>query len=102
MIWYKEELAVDNAPSGTITEIVGIFDPKGINIISVILRHISDSQSAIEISLYSHNPSMLRKEEPSKDDIYDRYAAKIIKLKSKYSYYESIKNAFRNIKEKQE
>jgi hypothetical protein len=45
---------------------------------------------------------MLRQEEPPKDDIYDRYAAKINKLKAKYSDYESIKIAFRNIKKEQE
>ncbi len=102
MIWFKEQLDVENAPSSTSTEIIGIFDPKGINIISIILRHTPDSQPAMEILLYSHNPSMLRQEEPSKDDVYDRYAAKINKLKAKYSHYESIQNAFRYIKKEHE
>lgn len=101
-VWYKEELIYNNAPFGSKTEIIGIFDPQGQNIISIILRHGTSTSSASEILLYSHNPSMLRQEEPSKEDIHDRYVAKVNKFRNKYSEYENVIHAFRNNQKTQE
>jgi hypothetical protein len=95
MIWYKETLLINDAPPESKTELLGIYEPRGEDIITIVLSYEDSDIGSISKVIYSHNPSMLRQEEPSKEDIYNKYAAKINKIKKIYISHEDLKSKLR-------
>lgn len=87
MIWYSEALTLAGQPSDCSITIVGSYDTKSSNrnIIEINLDVSYADSSPYAVILYSHNPSMMRQEDPSAEDILQRYGAKLIKLKNNIS-----------------
>ena len=85
MIWYNNKLILKDTPANIEVRLQGRYNRTGDNLIEILV--IADGYS--DILLYSHNPTMLSREEPQADDILYKYQAKINKALAKYkSFYD--------------
>jgi hypothetical protein len=91
MIWHKQALDLSGMPEGTSATLVGEYNIENTNLIEIYLS-VEQGGNVYKLLLYNHNPSMLAREEPSKDDVMSKYAAKIKKCVQRYKTYEDIKN----------
>jgi|6_EtaG_2_1085325.scaffolds.fasta_scaffold237777_1 hypothetical protein len=94
MIWYEKELLVKEQPEKCEIWLRGGYKPPGIGdpLITIYLsidNLVADS--IIGTTLFTHNPSMMRQEDPSRDDVLAKYNHKIVKycgLITKMTYQE--------------
>jgi hypothetical protein len=86
MHWYTEELRSPQQPDGAVLTLIGTYNPPGGNLPMITLRlHIEPKPGDTQIvkSLMEKNPSMLRAEDPSEDDIQAKYYRQVLKAREK-------------------
>lgn len=88
MIWHDELVTVLNAPKDSVVRLFGIYNPPELqaNCHAIELKaeiSFGPESTALIITLYTHAPSGLGYEEPTKNDIKERYNSKILKAKSR-------------------
>lgn len=75
MIWFEQ--TYDKGPTSIV--VVGLYNPPDLqnpkNLIEIIMRIEND-----ERVVYSHNPSSLSREEPSEDEVAQKYFPKLKKV----------------------
>lgn len=83
MIWHSEVVTVLGQPDNVTISLIGFYDTTGVksSIVELILQISSDDGVDKDISVYTHNPTMMRREEPSPEDVSQRYQAKVNKIK---------------------
>lgn len=86
MIWYDDSVTVKNQPEGATVQLVGTYElpshPTD-NIISITLSVTTLAGDIKQKVLYTHDPSMLAREEPAPEDVLTRYCTKVNKIRSK-------------------
>lgn len=86
MIWYTEELTCPEQPEEATLTITGIYNPPGSRQSMIILRlsiEPKPGDTLILKTLMEKNPSYLRIEEPSPDDIQARYYRQVLLSRDK-------------------
>lgn len=87
MIWYNKILELSGIPDNIEFRLQGIFDTSGGDIIKIIINNNANLKPVI---CYTHNPSMLTREDPQAEDILAKYQAKINKITNKFKSYQDI------------
>lgn len=92
MIWYNKEILLINQPSDTTSLVKATYNPPSedpsiplIMIELCIRRSNGDTTTKI---LYEHNPKMMLRESPDKEDIMAKYATNLQKSLKKASSYD--------------
>lgn len=88
MIWYNEQIDVQDAPAGSSVRLCGVYNSQEDQIDSAIQLKVEvltgPDDTALVFTIYSHNPRGLgHQDTPIAEDIRDRYAAKILKARTK-------------------
>ena len=85
MIWFKENCLIPQQPIGSSIKLIGEYnESKQLFIDSIIIYlEILLEDKKKQIVLYRHNPTMLRAEDPSMDDILTRYHPQIMRIKKR-------------------
>lgn len=92
MIWYNQPLSLVDMPENVEFRLKGYYR-KGDeqyyskDIIQIVITNNSDYEPLI---CYTHNPSMLTREEPNAEDVLAKYQAKINKITNKYKSFKDI------------
>ncbi len=84
MIWYTERLKVISQPNDSTITLIGQYNTpqSGRDIIEIIV-HIADGNDTDKsVTLYTHNPTMLKSEDPTVEDVLHKYHAKVVKIRS--------------------
>jgi hypothetical protein len=79
MIWCTEEISVPGQPAAATVRLVGSYSPEEHPSVKIYLQVSSQP----DLLLYSHHPSGLAHEEPTADQVLDRYRSKLYKLKQR-------------------
>lgn len=86
MIWHQESIIIKDRPD-LFVNIFAYYNPPGRDNIDrsiiEIIGEISSNDHSEKIILYNHNPSMLKAEDPSPDDISAKYFNNLVKAKRK-------------------
>jgi hypothetical protein len=84
MIWYDETVNVKGTPENVTVSLIGHFDDmsRRQSLIEILVLIKFDEGLEKSIIVYSHDPTMLKAEDPSAEDILHRYQAKINKIRS--------------------
>lgn len=84
MIWHYEAVKVIDQPSNVSVVICGMMNESDTDkdIIQILVKLLSDNGVDKTIVAYTHNPVMMRAEQPSAEDVLDRYQAKVNKIRS--------------------
>lgn len=77
MIWYDKEFQLEGQPSNVDIRMVGSYNPDRAPLILLCL-----SVDSKDISLFDHNPAMMRREDPDPDDVLAKYNHKVRKYES--------------------
>lgn len=92
MIWYEKTCEVLELPQDHTVIIKGIYNTSDYiksshqaSIIEIYIEIQKLGEVIKSILSYNHNPSMLKIEEPLPEDVYTKYANKIIKITNKLS-----------------
>lgn len=84
MKWHKETINILGTPDDIQVYLIGYYNDKREfplkPRIEIKLEAMKDKKLVNEIVLYSHDPVLLRYEEPDSDDIRDRYGRYVIKV----------------------
>lgn len=85
MIWFEEEIKTKDQPEQATLTLSGDYTQpgEGISTITIHLIIESESNDTIRKTLFAKNPSMLRYEEPTSDEIMAKFQHKVLKLKEK-------------------
>lgn len=86
MIWHDELITVPNAPKDSVVRLFGVYNPPELqaNCNAIELKvevSFGPESTALIITLYTHAPSGLGYEEPTKNDIQERYNPKVLKAR---------------------
>lgn len=91
MIWYEEPLSMQGLPDEYVISVMGIYHkPPSTHDIIEILIHLQSHNDSRQIVLYSHNPTMMKLEDPTAEDILCKYQAKINKISNTLSNYDYV------------
>ena len=103
MIWYTKKLEFIEEGQSYNAEITGHYNnppnPLSNSIIEIILTLKADNDGAIVAQkvMYSHNPSMMKHEDPSEEDILNRYNSNFQKVIKRVSSAISSPNGINSI-----
>lgn len=82
-IWYQEDLIVKNCPAEVTISLQGIINSISSTDPLIVIRLVI-TPATIK-TLYTHNPAMRHIEDPSDEDIHNKYHHKIVKFKQRIS-----------------
>ena len=88
MIWYNEKIEVPNQPPGAYVALVGqfILSNDSAPPISIRLEYSRNADDTLtHVVLFTHTPSGVMTEEPSPEEILNKYRNKIVKAKKRIS-----------------
>lgn len=95
MIWHTEELTCPEQPDEATLSFIGIFNSPGSNLPMITLRLAIETKPGDAIivkTLMEKNPSFLSFEEPSPDQIKEKYYSQVLKARDKI-----MKTPYKNI-----
>jgi hypothetical protein len=85
MIWLNREIKISNHPQEYTLTLVGKYNSPNDtdqfdSIITIDLIVNNNDDDVWEFRMHEHNPSSMVHEEPTKEQVYGKYAATVIKL----------------------
>ena len=85
MIWLDEEFHLDGQEDHTV-RLCGEYthpgsggDPTSPMVVLRLIIETGSPDEAVTVTMFTHDPSMMRNEEPSSDDIFAKYHHKVVK-----------------------
>lgn len=84
--WYQQTLQIPMTPDNTVVDIVCYYDNELENVHNISIElSVTNSDGVINYIIYSHVAKTIAKQDPSIEDIYNRYSTMLNKYINLYN-----------------